>query len=603
MSKPTDVEENNPPGETTSLLPETRDSLDLQHKLERLMLIPRIKDISITKFSKIFLECAALPIFFVLTFSAMAFGEKITIWSRKYQSYNIPLVYSIIGIILFCYLFDAQRWKSRFGKNLRTLLLSTLFLAVSLMSIFVSVDHPYFSLCTFTVLLPVWLYACRYIFFRRKSREVYVSWLSGPLFVTGLIVIAIWVYWTTRDRMNQWNPKTKIIYSEESQCIPDFSSYPECLNSTTNQSCFSIEVKNGIRDISYEKGCDEKCAAVYDECFHSFVLWAWPLVAGTSLIFLSFASAFLIPEEEEIGKSLKPSSFIKMWIMLLFGMWVAACVSGVGARLTESLIFFVFSLVLSGILLVIGAMNLQETTQQAQEKVTESYDDFLDMMESLVILFAPIPLTIYLALSFLNQGVRKVMVFRSSSRTEVKGCFTDVTSNQINGMKSWNWVKVIKNSIFCGAVYLTLFVFIGQFTNVFLSWLIESTKDMTLTVVTILMFIVGIMLFLLPPVPGFPIYLTSGIILVNSGLPQLGLMGSICYTISFALLLKISACTIQQKIIGERMCDSISVRQMVGINSQPMRAAKLVLSEPKFSVGKIMVSVFLSIFVNLFKTP
>lgn len=36
-------------------------------------------------------------------------------------------------------------------------------------------------------------------------------------------------------------------------------------------------------------------------------------------------------------------------------------------------------------------------------------------------------------------------------------------------------------------------------------------------------------MFLLPPVPGVPIYLTAGIVLLGSGREVMGIAGTICY--------------------------------------------------------------------------
>lgn len=52
--------------------------------------------------------------------------------------------------------------------------------------------------------------------------------------------------------------------------------------------------------------------------------------------------------------------------------------------------------------------------------------------------------------------------------------------------------------------------------------LIESTADLGLGVVTGILAGVGIFMFLLPPVPGVPVYLTVGIVLAAKGHELLG---------------------------------------------------------------------------------
>lgn len=69
-------------------------------------------------------------------------------------------------------------------------------------------------------------------------------------------------------------------------------------------------------------------------------------------------------------------------------------------------------------------------------------------------------------------------------------------------------------------------VIIAQFTNLGLSYLIlmcsnimaeQSSFAMGMLLVTLIIVAVGLVLFLLPPVPGVPIYICAGIILVAAG--------------------------------------------------------------------------------------
>ncbi len=52
--------------------------------------------------------------------------------------------------------------------------------------------------------------------------------------------------------------------------------------------------------------------------------------------------------------------------------------------------------------------------------------------------------------------------------------------------------------------------------------MIEKTADFGLAAVTGIMAGVGVMMFLLPPVPGVPVYLTLGIVLSAQGHEVLG---------------------------------------------------------------------------------
>lgn len=96
-------------------------------------------------------------------------------------------------------------------------------------------------------------------------------------------------------------------------------------------------------------------------------------------------------------------------------------------------------------------------------------------------------------------------------------------------------------------------------------------------------------MFLLPPVPGAPIYLTFGIVIVPVGRESFGIPLSILYAIGVSLVLKLFATFLQQKGIGALLSNRVSVRQMVKINAPLLRASKLVLAEPGFGMAKVSI--------------
>ena len=63
--------------------------------------------------------------------------------------------------------------------------------------------------------------------------------------------------------------------------------------------------------------------------------------------------------------------------------------------------------------------------------------------------------------------------------------------------------------IWLGGIFYGMQVGVAKITNVFLSWLIESLSDLDLVALTLVFMVVGACMFLLPPVPGPPVYLTG----------------------------------------------------------------------------------------------
>ena len=130
---------------------------------------------------------------------------------------------------------------------------------------------------------------------------------------------------------------------------------------------------------------------------------------------------------------------------------------------------------------------------------------------------------------------------------------------------------------------------ISKFTVLFLSWLIICIQDFSLLVVSAIFFGIGFLMFMAPPIPGVPVYLTSGIILVAAGEASMGLAGSILYAFVFCMVLKLLSALGQMYVFGVPLGQVVAVRRAVGVNSQLVRSMKLVLSEPGMSMAKVSI--------------
>merc|ERR1719181_955537 len=97
----------------------------------------------------------------------------------------------------------------------------------------------------------------------------------------------------------------------------------------------------------------------------------------------------------------------------------------------------------------------------------------------------------------------------------------------------------------------------------------------------------GMGCFLLPPVPGVPVYIFGGLIVADQ-CPQGFWIGiAICIVISF--IMKLCACAMQQKLIGESLGNSIAIKQQCGIHTPGIRAIECVLRAKGWTVGKVAI--------------
>lgn len=125
------------------------------------------------------------------------------------------------------------------------------------------------------------------------------------------------------------------------------------------------------------------------------------------------------------------------------------------------------------------------------------------------------------------------------------------------------------------------------FLNVGLSWLRGYLEGAGFALIVCATYLMGIGLFMLPPVPGPPIYLFGG--LVISDTCPWGYWWGTLVCIGVCVFLKLSACALQQKVIGERLSSNDYVRRTVGMHRPFMRAVRNVLAQPGLSFGKCMI--------------
>eukprot|EP00551_Chaetoceros_affinis_P007010 CAMPEP_0203684904 /NCGR_PEP_ID=MMETSP0090-20130426/48272_1 /ASSEMBLY_ACC=CAM_ASM_001088 /TAXON_ID=426623 /ORGANISM="Chaetoceros affinis, Strain CCMP159" /LENGTH=409 /DNA_ID=CAMNT_0050554085 /DNA_START=1115 /DNA_END=2341 /DNA_ORIENTATION=- len=282
-------------------------------------------------------------------------------------------------------------------------------------------------------------------------------------------------------------------------------------------------------------------------------------------------------------------------------MWIALSLAGAGAGISVTLGALTFSAFVSSAMLIafgLSRSEMEERVMQLWMKLMEKYHEHLNIAKGLLVLTSAPVFIVYIGISFLNQSIRNIFLLCSKkgkmNNESLKigvfeGLVTEAARRLIKEVKSWELIEVFTYAIYWGAGFMTFSVLAAKFTTLFLSWLIEQTKNMEISVVTGILFGVGAIMFLLPPVPGAPIYLTLGIVIIPVGRETMGLTYSILYAIVISLLLKLFATFLQQKMIGGLLQSSAGIRQMVGINTPLIRAFKLILAEKGISAAKVSI--------------
>jgi len=178
--------------------------------------------------------------------------------------------------------------------------------------------------------------------------------------------------------------------------------------------------------------------------------------------------------------------------------------------------------------------------------------------------------------------------------SEGKFCcrLTKAASRHFYTMYYWNWTSLSLKIVVWGVLYLTLMVFTTKFITIFLAWLGSVIESWNFGVVIVIFMAIGLTMFLLPPVPGVPVYLTGGIIIPAAAEANgMNFWVGVAIASGICCVVKFMAIVCQQKLIGERFGQSIWVRRFVGVNSLSIRAIEKILTKKGMAIDKVSILV------------
>jgi len=564
-------------------------------------LFPKVTPIKASTFLLLTFLAILPTAIYVALFTKMGYGMSTYYYlSENYSQYGSTLFGGIVGFSFILYLLDCHYWVSPMGVILRRVFVSTLVFAISVLGFVMSGQYPFFPGSLFIVYTTVWMTSIQKVLYKDVQPRTYVSWLSGPLFTVSVITFIAWLAWTFAKDENEWSEIMSLAESETSGCQPDFDKYPDC-EGDDGGVCWTADTESNT--LVYGDDCEEKCTQVFESCYNTFLIWAGPFMCSLGLLFLSFFATFLRSNAKNPEHD--TSKFARVWMFLLFAVWVGASLSGAGAGVSTTLGALTLASFIAAAVFLAISFNIQEREEQLEKigaQLKEKYGNHFDIFRGLLIVTISPVFLIYFGISFVIQRIRRAPCVtyeyskppentQSIRHIDRAGWFTTEARRLIREFQSWNRTKVFVYGVYWGLAFMILYVVVAQFTLVFLSWLIEVTSAMPLAQVTGILVGIGMTMFLLPPVPGVPIYLTLGIVIIPVGREVFGVTLSILYALGVSLCLKLLACTLQQKMIGGLLQHKVSVRQFCGVNSNLMRSMKLVLMQPGLGIDKVSILV------------
>jgi hypothetical protein len=537
---------------------------------------------------------------FIFGFTKIGFGTEVFYFiGTNLYTLRYSLGIALPSFMFTLYLFDVQHWSSEIGSVVRGFCYGLVVAASGILVLSISSDHPYGPIAVFVVLLPFYLAGVKWLLYYTRPNREYIHWLSGPLFLVSFATLITWVVWTYLHNDNEWNLGVSLNDAIASGCVANYDDYPDC-DAGDGTPCFEFDDAD-YNTLNFDRCIDgEVCQQIFEKCYNPFIIWVGPFLACLGLLFLSFFASFL---RSDGSTEQEASKFAKVWLFLLFGMWVTTSLAGAGAGVSTTLMALTLALFIASAIFVNIAFDLDEKQGKMKDIVDltmEKYGSMMNVFRGLLVVTCTPVFFVYLVISFIIQRIRCITSGCYSSPADDTmslrtipgaGWFTIEVRRLLRTIQAWNITRVFTIALYWGLAFMIMYVIVAQYTLVFLSWLIQVTSDMNLGLVTAILIGVGMLMFLAPPVPGVPIYLTLGIVIIPVGKEVMGITLSICYAMAVSLALKLSACTLQQKMIGGLLQSSVPIRQLVGVNSDIIRAMKLVLREPGFGIAKVSILV------------
>ena len=141
-------------------------------------------------------------------------------------------------------------------------------------------------------------------------------------------------------------------------------------------------------------------------------------------------------------------------------------------------------------------------------------DSTFEYVIALGILCGTVPIACYLAVSFVHQTVfRRLLPASCTLPPAGGGWFTKDTEQRITALSGKHWGSISSKVIILGIVYLVMQVFVSKGVVVFLSGLNALLAPVALGAVLFIFLAVGLAMFLIPVIPGVPVYICAGVMI------------------------------------------------------------------------------------------
>jgi len=529
------------------------------------------------------LLCAVVPPFLVydVLFSYMGYGvwAFTALWTSSGVIAYPVLALFLVSFILFSFFKGLAKWR-------RSIFLIMLLLA-TLIGIMWVRSYPHLPFITMYIHLIIYIFYARAVVL--KNVEAYRFYYAVALVCTAVAIISfiVWALWLFTpfidNRTNTWNPENYDWHMNSMKDIFDMEkvTIEECNAEKVSDSCKLIRRSNVI-------------------------LWFGPLCMSLLALFMSiFCYLRSVSVSEKALKSGKEKALtknnfiVKMFGAAVFiavaGVWVAASTAGSSIQFSTTLqsTFVVIALALCA--WVIREFNIN-SFEKASLEIPILKEIFRvapwDSVRGFCLCIMLLPFMVVTIFNFLKQQILTIV-----GCTTKKGfhLFTNEFTTLVRPMALWRWTAILEWAHLWSWLYIIMSILVMRLCTVFFSFVNETVGGWLIEEVVAIFFAVGLFMFLLPPVPGVPVYLLGGNLITNRLLKDVAddeiestFANAVLLATLVGILMKLVACALQM-LIGVALGSNVTVRLVVGVHMVPMRAFEVILKQPGLNLPKISV--------------
>ena len=526
--------------------------------------------------AELLVAVAVLMVLYLFLFSELGFGATIFKALVRNDALSVPLA-AAGGLALFLfYLVDFDTGSA--AANHAICVLVGVSMVVAAVLCFQSMPHaPLMASMVTAAAYFSAIYVCWFHSARGLPVVAYLQALSKALVLGGagmLLAVCVWAgvnnCWWGRECQDRMRAAIRVC-KDASLCEPTRFGGDTCPGGCEEDPRHSV------------------CEPEIEHCLGAFMLWASPFIAAVMATVLGAALYVVAEEAADIAVRAQEkqqgggeggeggegegggvhachhsSMFIKTCVLLFFLIWIGASVAGHSMDLAGVLVNFGFFglLLMCGVLCLAVGMDSMKTAlgevKVLQKLMTDEF--WSDLMRAVAVMVGGPVFVLVLPLAHLKQGLRRRM----------HADYGQVTALWIvEAARRWRWSSVLSKCVTLGVAYFLMEAIVKVMTTMFLAWLNAKLVVMHLAAICVVILAIALALFAIPVVPGVPAYVACGVTIGAAGERSLGsFAAAMVLAVVMALVCKLLACLMQQKLFGEMLGKSVAVRSTVGVNSQ-----------------------------------